>query len=110
MGIERADKFLRQGIRYDPTRAIIHYHLANIYLSRVELIWQSAPESVSNPSVGSQAHCIDNFLKQAFQEWRNARDFDQFGRIHNQLVSLHKNISKYQKVWGNRQQTGIAGI
>ena len=105
----KSEEFLKQGVRYDPKRAIIHYHLSRLYFIRVELIWQSDPGAISRDMIGISAQFIDEHLNNSLREWRNARQFDRFGRLHSRLSLLHNRINRYKKVWDKRQLMGIAG-
>lgn len=105
-----AEKYLKQGIRYNPTRSIIHYHLARVYVSYVELIWQLNPNALHEEKIGNQAHTIDNYLTQAFRAWRSAQQYDQFGRLHAQLAWINNRINTYKTQWEKRQMSGLTGL
>lgn len=89
---------------------IIHYHLARVYVSYVELIWQLNPNALREEKIGNQAHTIDNYLTQAFRSWRSAQQYDQFGRLHAQLSWINNRINTYKTQWEKRQMAGLTGL
>lgn len=103
-----AEKYLRSGIRYHHERAIIHYHLSRLYLTRVETLWQRVPE-IYNPDVAKFAPVIDTSITESFRHLRNAREFDRFKRLHMQISWLSNRIRMYKLAWEKRQFRGIAG-
>jgi hypothetical protein len=123
--IELAERFLQLGLRYDPVRSIIHFHLARIYLARVELVWQLDPSALAleiekdvSPQTGGfrirsserKAVHIDRYLNEAFRAWREADKHDEHRRLHPRLVWLYNRISAYRRGWDERQLRAIAGI
>jgi hypothetical protein len=123
--IELAERFLQMGLRYDPVRSIIHFHLARIYLARVELVWQLDPSALAleiekdvSPQTGGlriqsserKAVHIDRYLNEAFRAWREADKHDEHRRLHPRLVWLYNRISAYRRGWDERQLRAIAGI
>lgn len=107
--LERSERLLREGIRYSQRRAIIHYHLAVLYLTRIETIWQANPDSIRAADIGLKAQSIELYLSEAFNHWNNASEADTFGRLHNPLLVLYRELSSYRKVWGERYLKSIAG-
>ena len=105
----RAEHFLKEGVRYDQNRSIIHYHLARLYLTHVEMIWQENPEEVIQSKVNDRATEIDIYITEAFRQWRAAKETDTFDRLHGQLAWLYSRISDYKSAWEKRQYRGIAG-
>jgi hypothetical protein len=124
--LQVAEKFLMKGIRYDQRRAIIHYHLARLYLTRVEVTWQHQHDLLGNKmplsfdekyhdgtepakNVQNYAHFVSTSITQAFRYLRNAKELNRFGRLHAQLSWLTNRINLYKKAWEKRQFRGIAG-
>jgi hypothetical protein len=105
----RAEQFLKEGVRFDQNRAIIHYHLARVYLTYVEMIWQENAQNILLPNVGGQASEIDIYINDAFRHWRSAKDQDTFDRLHKELTWIHSRISSYKVAWESRKYRGIAG-
>jgi hypothetical protein len=107
--LKTAEEYLKEGLRYDPTRAIIHYHLARLYLTYVELTWQSDPKGIFSGDIGGEAYVIDEYITQAFRQWRSANEYDRYKRLHSRMSWLYNRISAYKRAWEKRQLNGIAG-
>lgn len=105
----RAEQFLKEGIRYDQNRSIIHYHLARVYLTHIEMMWQESPLRTMSPNVGGKAAEIDIYINDAFRHLRTAKEFDTYDRLHQRLTWLQSRITTYKDAWEKRKQQGFAG-
>ena len=107
--LKRAEDVLREGIRYSQQRAIIHYHLARLYLTRIEIIWQANPKDILETEIGLKGQSLDLYLSEAFNHWRNASQSDTFGRLHTHLVTLYSELNLLREAWEKREIKAIAG-
>ena len=104
-----SEYYLDKGIRYSQQRAIIHYHLASIYLTRLEMTWQSEPDAIGGPDIGGKARNIDIYITRTLNHWRNANNYDIHGRSHTRLVWLYSRVNGYKDAWDKRQLIAIRG-
>lgn len=95
--LDQVERALRAALQYDGKRAIIHYHLARVYLSRVEITWQHFPQIANDMShFQHYSQYLDRCLTQALREWRIARELDLHGRLHAKLNWLYNRINRYK--------------
>jgi hypothetical protein len=108
--ITTAEEFIERGIRYDPDRAILHYHLSEIYLAKIELLWQKSPNIGHNhEDLAKVAKDINSLIEEARQHLLIARQNDKFGHLHAQIGGLADRVRIYHNAWRQRQYDGIAG-
>lgn len=94
-GIALAIGCFEIGIHYDPTRSIIHYHLAFAYLQTAEIMLQDEPHDIKKLSM------IIGHLDAAERELDIARLNDPHNRLHErikQLILWYKRLKKLLKM------------
>jgi tetratricopeptide (TPR) repeat protein len=108
----KAEQFMRRGIRYEQRRAILHYHLARIYLQWVELIWQMNSMAIAHRDTNQPKlfRYINVYLELAFRSWRTAQECDRFGRLHMKLAWLYNRLTEYRKAWSSRIHEDFSGV
>lgn len=104
-----AEEFFRKGVRYDQERAIIYYHLARVYLAKLEMLWQKNSLIIQDVPEEYLFSYIDAYLVQVLQQHRFAKNYDKFGRLHTQLAWVYNIIMSYKRAWENRKYRGFAG-
>lgn len=104
-----AEQFLKDGVKFDPERGIIHYHLARVYLLRVEMYWMESPTEISRYLNTDQASSIALLISQSFRSWREANRQDKYNRLHEKLSWLYNQISAYKRVWEARRRVAFIG-
>lgn len=78
-GLKAATEYLELGVHYDPSRAIIHYHLAHIHLHAVEVLQEQ-------PGVRSHTNAIAKaYLERAKTELEVAERNDPHGRLRDPI-------------------------
>lgn len=87
-----AEANLRRGARYDQRRAIIHYHLAEVYHSR--LLFRI--RSITKSDLFQRDFEAQQLLEKANEHLGYARNYDQFRRLHNVISSLASRLAIYQ--------------
>jgi hypothetical protein len=101
------DSLEEYGIKYGPRKAIIHYHLARIHMTRLENLWQNI--SKEEQVVRSHSLQIDMHLRKGFRHWRSANQFDKVRRLHHRLTWLRKRNEDYRYAWNERQLRLFSG-
>lgn len=105
-----AHHYFRLAVRYNQNHSMMHYHLARLYLTSAELIWQQNPRiSHDDKMLAAYARNIDSYLNQALREWRLANQQDRYKRLHGDLTWLYNRISQTKQAWEHRQLQGLAG-
>lgn len=90
--LHKAETNLRHGARYDQRRAIIHYHLAEVYHSRLAFRLQS----IMTRAAFQRDFEAQQFLEKANEHLGHARRYDQFRRLHGVISSLSSRLAVYQ--------------
>ena len=105
-GIKKAEHFLSMGLRYNPSLALLHYHLAYIYLEAVEsIIHSNKPDlnsTVASPIYNEHLLFIDSYLERAETELANAKREDRFERIQIRIRKLSVWYQDLEKQAHNR--------
>jgi tetratricopeptide (TPR) repeat protein len=84
-GLDQIIQRFEQGIRYDPTRSIIHYHMAYAYIERAKTLMRDI-DSVSSKS--DLINAISAALEAAGTEMEVVRRNDTHGRLRERLKQL----------------------
>lgn len=95
------------GLKYDPRRSILHYHLARAHITSLEYFWQSITKNEAE--IGLAANKINMHLRAANRHWRNAAKFDSRKRLHSRLTWLKQRIDEYQTGWHSRHLAIFGG-
>jgi len=96
--LEKARYWLTKGLSYDPTNAILYYHLARVHLAILERLWQSR-KSTKAGDIAEIAAMFQDHLRQAASCWRHAINYDTSGRLRSSLNWLGQRIEQYSKDW-----------
>lgn len=90
--LDQVEKVLREGLRYDPSRAIIRYHLAYMYLASIEFLLNldHSTDAIIGMSAPEISVLVDEYLEHAEAEIAHARQSDQSKRLGYKLDQVSK--------------------
>ena len=89
-------------LQYNPTWSIIHYHLARIHMTQIDMLWQ-AQSKKDAVQLAKLAPMIRRHIIKASEHWEMALNNDQVNRLSTQLDWLLSRINEYRKVWDTLQ-------
>lgn len=95
--LENAHVYLAEALRYNSNTTSAHYHLARVFLTQYEIIWQTPIKR--NILKDIEDGTASKYLRSAFYHANRAQELDTVHRFENKLLVLKTRIQSYRVFW-----------
>lgn len=95
--LSQAETVLRNGLRYDPSRANIHYHIAYLNLDAADLLLAVSADGIQKPNRIEHIFDVRNYLEMASTELENALNSDVSKRLRAKIHQLNRRHARLEE-------------